>query len=310
MKQRLLTIAITILLTGSISNADMLTGSASSSAGDAAAGGTFHQSGPAGPISGAESGSGNSFDYNPLQFGALVSASASASVQVNYGVIKVAASSSGSAGGNASGSFDDTIHLSSSQLGAGVDGFLTYQILLNGSMSATAPGGFASWSLDTSIGQGGLTDGDGVAVFLDKCGNYFGNGSAVCGSGPADPLKAYSVTVPIDNDGAPLTFALHVFLAVSASSNYDQLSLATGSAVADLSHSMYWGGITLTAADGTPITDFTAIGDSGTDWSKSFAPGSTTSSAVPEPGTVLLVATFLPGMWLVRRRRSPGTNAK
>lgn len=71
----------------------------------------------------------------------------------------------------------------------------------------------------------------------------------------------------------------------------------TGQAIADASHSAYWGGIlSVTTEDGTPLA-YTLSSVSGTDWSQSFA------STVPEPGAQ---ASMISGLvllgWFFRRR--------
>lgn len=66
----------------------------------------------------------------------------------------------------------------------------------------------------------------------------------------------------------------------------------------DLSHSIYWGGITsITAANGAVISDFTAYGSSGHDWRLSSVP------AVPEPATHALMLFGLSALVLLKRRR-------
>ena len=63
------------------------------------------------------------------------------------------------------------------------------------------------------------------------------------------------------------------------------------SAVMDASHSMYWEGISgVTNRDGNAVTDFSLSSDSGTDWTRNFAPA---ASTVPEPAAVVLLLAGL-----------------
>lgn len=65
----------------------------------------------------------------------------------------------------------------------------------------------------------------------------------------------------------------------------------------DLSHSIYWAGITsITAANGAVITNFSAIGSSGHDWGQSSVP------SVPEPATYALLLCGLATLAWRRRR--------
>lgn len=65
---------------------------------------------------------------------------------------------------------------------------------------------------------------------------------------------------------------------------------------------IYWGGISsVTRADGS-LVDYTLTSDSGTDWTRSFAP----AAAVPEPSAAWMAVAGI-GALLVRRRRASAT---
>jgi PEP-CTERM motif len=69
-------------------------------------------------------------------------------------------------------------------------------------------------------------------------------------------------------------------------------------------NSAYWGGMSVSLADGTVINDYELSAASGIDWRKSFVP-----TPVPEPGTFALLLGGLVTLFLARRRATRETLA-
>lgn len=105
----------------------------------------------------------------------------------------------------------------------------------------------------------------------------------------------WNVSVPITFDQA---FGMDAGLVTTASTLAG--SNSTVSSFANFGNSIYWAGITsITLADGSVATEFSALGSDGHDWKASAVP-----AAVPEPETwaMLLAGLGLVGVAARRRR--------
>jgi hypothetical protein len=110
---------------------------------------------------------------------------------------------------------------------------------------------------------------------------------------PGDSFGTYSVTVPITWGFATL---VTVRLSGIVDAGYDPPTGFTVGASEDLSHSLYWAGISGATAGGNPVTNFAATGQSGANYANSFEPAS-----APEPGTGLLLAGALVAAAAIRK---------
>lgn len=102
----------------------------------------------------------------------------------------------------------------------------------------------------------------------------------------------------------PLPFqpgqAVEILIEAGASAYGVYNQTTNGSAYADFSSSLYWGGISAVRVGGTTTTAFTALGEGGADWKLDHAP----SSVVPEPAHAALWALGMPVLgWLAARRQ-------
>jgi hypothetical protein len=232
------------------------------------------------------------------QQGGTTSASAAlgggtASAAAGFGVLKIAATSVG-AGDNiavdthAQATFSDsvTMHgapdgtLGTMVLSAGVFGSLTYSNNCPSAISGT-PTCFAVWSFGmTAGGPSSINEGGRVDNVHGATGN---------------PFATYSNTFSFTY-GVPFTLS-EVLLGEA----YDDGEAASSTGL-DMSHSVYWGGISNVTANGQPLATFSVTSDSGTDWSQSLIPAA--GPTAPEPATLWTFGgVFIATGWLKFRRR-------
>jgi hypothetical protein len=109
-----------------------------------------------------------------------------------------------------------------------------------------------------------------------------------------------TVSFQLTNFGAPVQLDIRGWASATTSAVIDGFGMISGHGVTDLSNTVAWAGITaLHDGSGALIRDYTALSSSsGFDYRNAYA------SAVPEPGTsVLLLAGGLGVFWVARRRR-------
>ena len=204
------------------------------------------------------------------------------------------------------GRFQDSFSITAPGIAAGTPGSLTFSIAVFGDL-APGPGlitstfqpGDAGWGMDAAASP------HGNGPDLISVGGY-NNFTTYSG----DPFNIYSATVPFqygDSYGLAISIGLTGFADGGYGHDPDNPSLITSVSPAsfDLSHSLYWGGITDVTANGSPVTDFTAISAAtGANYANSFAPE---DSGVPEPASFWLVAAGIAGAWFMRRRFRQGS---
>jgi hypothetical protein len=205
-------------------------------------------------------------------------------LMVNYGVIKMSGDAFGSLVTEARGIFEDTITITAPGIATGTFGTLDYSLSIAGSIEGIAGSSGATWYLQSGFNGG-------AAAITATASDYSPELSSEAYQG--DPFGVYSATVSFQY-GVPAP--IEVELQGSAGAYYSETD--AGAAQFDLSHSLYWGGLTNLTAGGVPVGAFTVTSASGTNYANSFVP-----TAAPEPGTAgLFAGALLVGLVLARRR--------
>jgi len=206
-------------------------------------------------------------------------------LMINYGVIKMSGDAFGDFDTLARGIFEDNIIITAPGIATGTAGTLTYSISVTGSIEGITGDSAASWSLQSEFNGGAAAIRASAAADSPELTppGYVG-----------DPFGVYSATVSFQYG---VSIPIEVELDSNAHASY-ATGTDPGAAQFDLSHSLYWGGLTNLSAGGAPVGDFTVTSDSGANYANSFVP-----SAAPEPGTATLFAgALLVGIGLARRR--------
>jgi hypothetical protein len=177
----------------------------------------------------------------------------------------------GNAGGF--GQNRDDVVITAPGIATGTPGTLTFSVKVSGGIEGATGGGQGQWLLQADFG-GGAYDINAFAR-NDVTNGYVG-----------DPFGIYSATVSFQYG-----FAAPLDIELTASA----ISATGGEAVADLTHSLYWMGISDVTANGAPVDTFSAIGASGCDW----AP-----AAVPLPAAGWLLGSGVAGLLGIVRRKA------
>jgi hypothetical protein len=104
----------------------------------------------------------------------------------------------------------------------------------------------------------------------------------------------------------PFTFGTEFTMHIEfrgASSAIGEISSAEASASFDLANSIYWGGFSSVTVGGTTVSAYDFTSDSGFDWRRSSIP----QNSVPEPASLVLVASALVALATRRVRKAPNT---
>ncbi|MYM66077.1 hypothetical protein GTP45_04385 [Pseudoduganella sp. FT55W] len=231
-----------------------------------------------------------------------------ASGSVTGGVLKAAASTSYTQGplGSSAGAFGQwsdslTVNVPGLEVGTPVKIHYTIQVsgtlavdysMANGPGNATHSMAYASWNFDHYIGntQFRLNAGQRVDILNNGASLVTNNANWA----DEDPYGLYTFDgwVP-----ANMELYTHSQLIVQTWVG-DGRTVSTGSASADLGHSIYWGGIdAVSLADGSAV-DFTISSASGLDYGHSFIP-----SSVPEPLPGVMFLLGVPLLMAMRKRR-------
>ncbi|MFO1226526.1 PEP-CTERM sorting domain-containing protein [Roseateles sp.] len=209
----------------------------------------------------------------------------SGSTSVKYGVIKLQGEFAGSGNTISRGIFRDDLTFNVPGLALGTPLDVTFAIDVSGDLQVGLVTGLAQaqWNLQADLG-GGATD-------LRAIGTLFNNGTGAAPTFSGDAFGSFQATVRLANGYAA---PLYVQLEGAAQAAYNHTG-ARNAASYDLSHSLYWGGITQLSVNGQAVTDYALSSASGTDYRLSLAP------PVPEPTSAALLFAGL-GLvaWLKR----------
>jgi hypothetical protein len=199
------------------------------------------------------------------------------------------------ASSTAHASFSDTLVITAPGLAAGTAALLTYRVSVSGDLgiegSNSWNGGWNAssyWSFTATLGSS--------STFRSLLNDWTpGSAPRLLGDGRFGDLD---ITVPVTL-GTSLPFALggNASASVSLGSTPYEPSSGQFAAFSSLGNTIGWGGIVLlTTAEGTPISSYSASGDSGFDYRQAYV------SAVPEPAPSVLLASGLLALLALRPR--------
>ena len=224
------------------------------------------------------------------------------SVASGAGLLRVTGSA------QAAGFMSDFFSLSVPGAANGASFSVTALVRVDGSaFAATTPGwsgtyqpagqlaAFSHWESWVRVMQGGSGQTLAELRAYEDCDERTNTGSGpFCRGGGQPGLQ--SITFQMINQGGAVQLDMRGW-ASAGTSVYQPTLLVSADSMADMGHSIAWGGITeLRDANGQLVADYSAVSaTSGFDYRSAYV------SAVPEPGTGALLLTGL--AWLARRRR-------
>ena len=203
----------------------------------------------------------------------------SATADVDYGAMHLYGHfiNQGNAGGF--GQNTDLLTFTAPGVATGTLIDVTFGMLVEGNGIQGVGGSEGRWGLQADLGGG----------FYDI--NAFARQNAGAGYVGA-PFGLYSATVTLQ---AGFAVPLDIELTASA------VSVSGGEAVADLTDSLYWTGISGVSVGGQALDNFTVTSASGTDWAHSFVP--IASGGVPEPAAWAMLLLGFGGLGAAMRAR-------
>lgn len=218
-----------------------------------------------------------------------------------YGVLKgttIGSTTGGGSSGGTSAKFDDLLRLSNSTLN-GAQGTVTVAYQIDYDSSVTAAGtGFSNGSVSFLARAGSnyswyldylRSDGGSYTMYEFQDGAGYGRTYGV--------PRANFVYVTTDFTWGGL-FGTSFELNTNASSDAPGDGSGSAGHYFDAGHSAYWAGIVSATANGQVIRDYTLTSQSGTDYSRSFAP----AAEVPEPATSAMFLFGLAVVGMLRKR--------
>jgi hypothetical protein len=217
----------------------------------------------------------------PISISGMASG-ATALAEVTDGSIKLSGMATTASASSQFGAFTDILTVFAPGIANGTPGSLMFSVSVAENLGVAQVGNsddMASWILHASYNGMTLT----LKGLIDTITNpsYVGN-----------PSGTYTETVSF-------VYGVAENMGVNLTASASDSTPFGGSASDDLSHSVYWGGISNVTATGVPVSSFTVTSNSGTDWSQSFVPAQ--GPSVPEPGTGVLFFSAIGGVWLARR---------
>jgi hypothetical protein len=184
--------------------------------------------------------------------------SGSASIEMEYGVMRMSGSALVSLNAITRGITSDTIVVTAPGVANGTQGTLTFSVRVDGILNATSGVSAASWQLQADVG-GGATD-------LGRTGTFRSPAAFPAGYGGA-PLGVHSATVTFFY-GSPMPLYIQADVFAQASNN----SSSTGQANFGAPFTLDWLGMSNLTANGSPVTTFTVTSQSGTNWADDLTP--------------------------------------